>query len=176
MKTFIKKLLGASLLIISFACGGPIDQADDAQDVKAPLSFDPFTSYAAAKAHAANYCRNPRAVGLNGVLASDKKSYDWRWTLQCDGSVYVIVSAGPSSVRVTSHGLRTWLMGVAAFDPAAVDVSALDLLSLLKKQGYAQPDSMGLSEPLTAHPAAHWTVSVSKKTLLVDAASGDITG
>ena len=129
-----------------------------------------------ARAHAARYGANPRAIVLSGTLSSDGQGYDWRWTFQCDGSVYAVVSAGPQSVRVVSHGIRTWLMGVAAFDPSKVNVDAGDLLQLLKKQGYAQPDSMSLTEPLTQKPAPRWTVSESKKTVLVDATSGDVSG
>ena len=176
MKTFIKKMLAASLLVMSFACGGQVDSADDAQDLKAPLSYEPFDSFAAVKAHAQKYCASPRAISLTGTLATDKSGYSWSWTMQCDGSVYVVVSAGPTSVRVTSHGLRTWLMGVSSFDPAAVNVTATDLVALLKKQGYALPDSMSLTAPLTQHPAPHWTASVGAKTLLVDAQSGTIGG
>ena len=176
MTTFIKKLLAASLLALSFACGGRIDDAGDPQDIKAALSFEPFTSYTAARAHAARYGANPRAIVLSGTLSSDGQGYDWRWTFQCDGSVYAVVSAGPQSVRVVTHGIRTWLMGVAAFDPSKVNVNAGDLLQLLKKQGYAQPDSMSLTEPLTQKPAPRWTTTVSKKTVLVDATSGAVSG
>ncbi|MGZ6143192.1 MAG: hypothetical protein ACXWLM_07625 [Myxococcales bacterium] len=172
----IKTFLAALVLASAVACGGQIDSADDAQDIKAPLSFEPFTTYAAAKAHAAKYGNNPRAIALAGDLSSDKKGYQWHWTFQCDGSVYAIVSAGPTGVRVTSHGLRTWLMGVAAFDPAQVNVTATDLLSLLKKQGYANPDSMSLSAPLTQKIEPRWTASVGPKTLFVDALTGDIKG
>lgn len=171
----IKNILVALLVASSFACGGQLGSTEE-QDIKAPASFDPFTTYAAAKAHAANYGKNPRALALAGDLASDGKSYTWHWTFQCDGNVFAIVSAGPTGVRVTSHGLRTWLIGNAAFDPSTVNVSATDLIALLKKDGYALPDSMSLSEPLAPNASPHWTASVGTKTLLVDAMSGSIKG
>ena len=176
VKTFIKKLLASSLLVMSFACGGQLDSADDAQDMKAPISFEPFTTYGASKEHAERYAKNCAAVGLTGTAARDLKTYDWRWTFQCDARVYVTVSAGPSSVRVLSHETRAYFMGMGTFDPVRVNVSAIDLLQLLVKTAVAQPQSMSLSAPLTQRMEPRWTVSASSKTLTVNAATGDVNG
>ncbi len=176
MKTFIQKLLAATLLVMPFACGGQIEAADEGQDLKAPLSFEPFTSFAAARTRADKYGANCAAVGLAGTLASDKQGYGWSWSFQCDNRMYVSVSAGPSSVRVTRHQVRAYFMGMGTFDPASVNVNATDLVSLLKKQGYALPDSVSLSAPLTQKMEPRWTASVAKKTLVVDASTGDVNG
>ena len=172
----IKNIFATILLASAIACGGQIDSTDDAQDMKAPPSFEPFTAYATAKAHAAKYCSNPAAIDLGGELSSDRKSYSWTWRFQCDGQVFVMVAAGPNGVRVTSHGLRTWLMGVTKFDPNTVKVNATDLLSILKKQGYPQPDEMDLGEALVPKATPKWSVSAGKRSVSVDAMSGKVDG
>ena len=176
MTTFTTKILGAALLAISFACGGQIDAADDAQDMKSPISFEPFTSFDASKEHAQRYAKNCAAVGLTGRLDKDARSYDWRWTFQCDGRVYVTVSAGPGAIRVLSHEVRAYFMGMGTFDPAKVNVDATDLLQILAKQGLARPESMSLSAPLTQRMEPRWTASASSKTVLVNASTGDVNG
>ena len=171
----IKNIFATLLLAAALACGGQIDSSDDGQDMKAPPSFEPFSAYATARTHAAKYCTNPAAIGLGGELSSDKKSYGWTWRFQCDGQVFVMVAAGPNGVRVTSHGMRTWLTGCSKFAPTKVNVNAGDLLSLLKKQGYAQPDEMDLGEPLVPKATPKWSVTVGKKAVSVDAMTGDVT-
>src|SRR5438876_12406977 len=106
MNNFVKLLI-TSLVAFSFACGGQLDDESAGQDdLRAPLTFDPFTSYGAAKAHAARYCKGePQAVVLEGDLTSDGQAYQWHWTFR-DGSYYVDVAVGAQSVRVTGRGLR----------------------------------------------------------------------
>jgi len=171
-----KNLIAILLVISTFACGGQVDPADDAQDLKAPPSFEPFTMYATAKAHAARYCSNPAAFGLEGELNADHKTYAWTWQFRCDGQVFVMVAVGPTGARVTSHGLRTWLLGCSTFDPATVKVNATGLLAILKKQGVSQPDDMELGEVLAPNASPKWSVTAGKTSVSVDAMSGKVDG
>lgn len=169
-----KNLIAILLLVASFACGGQVDSGDDAQDLKAPPSFEPFTMYATARDHAAKYCSNPAAIGLGGELGSDKM-YSWTWRFRCDGQVFVMVAVGPTAARVTSHGLRTWLLGCSTFDPAKVKVTAIRLLSILKQQGIAQPQDMDLGEVLAPNATPKWSVAAGTSSLTVDALSGVVS-
>lgn len=171
----LKNILATLLVASTFACGGQPDEGD-AHDLKAPPSFEPFSAYAAAKQHAAKYCANPQAIGLGGELASDQTSYQWTWRFQCDGHVFAIVAVGPGGVRVTSHGIRTWLLGCSAFDPAAVAVHATDLLRLLQKDGYGKPTEMNLGEILAPNAVPRWSVTTSSRSLQVNAVTGSIGG
>jgi len=87
-----------------------------------------------------------------------------------------MVSVSPSGARVTSHGIRTWLLGSSSFDPAKVNVKATDLLSILRKHGIAQPDEMDLGEVLAPNATPHWSVTAGTKSVSVDALSGKVDG
>ena len=118
MTNFVKILI-ISVLALSSACGGQIDDETAGQDeLKASLNFEPFDAYKTAQEHAARYGKHPVAVGLQGNITSDQGSFQWSWTFQCDGSYYVDVSVSEKAVRVSSRGFRATLMGVASFDPA----------------------------------------------------------
>ena len=171
-----QKLVAASLLVLALACGGPIDADAEAQDLRAPLSFEPFSSFAAARARAQRYAANCGAVDLSGALTRDRHGYQWNWTFQCDGRRYVRIAVGPGSVRVVSREVRAYFMAMGTFDPAAVRVSAIDLASLLRRQGYALPDSMTLTAPLSQKMEPRWTASLGARTLFVNALTGDIDG
>jgi hypothetical protein len=180
MTNFVKMLI-IPVLALSFACGGQIDDESATQDeLKASLNFEPFDSYKTAQKHAARYGKNPVAVNLQAGIAADRTGYQWSWTFQCDGSIYVDVAVSEKTVRVTSHGMRALLMGVASFDPAKLAVNATDLVQILRKAGWRQPDSMTLTAPLTGKVQARWTATTSRtptapaRMLFVDANSGDI--
>ncbi len=183
MNAIVKKLI-IPLVALSFACGGAVDAQDGAQDdlAAAPLSFEPFTSYAAAQQHANRYGTSCAAVALNGAITADRAGYDWSWTFRCNGQVFAIVAVNAQAVRVTSHGLRTWMLGVSTFDPAKLAVNATDAVQILNKAGWRRPDSMSLTAPLTAQaPSAHWTATTSRTataptvSVFVDASSGDVS-
>src|SRR5258708_37346987 len=115
MTNFVKMLI-IPIFALSFACGGQIDDSASQEDMKAPLNFEPFSAFQTAQQHAARYGKNPQAIVLEGDMTSDHTGYSWTWTFRCDGSVYVLVSVGAQSLHKTSHGLRTWLMGVAPYN------------------------------------------------------------
>jgi hypothetical protein len=171
----IKHILATLLVASTLACGGQLDDGD-AQDLKAPASFEPFGAYAVAKQHAAKYCTNPRAIGLGGELASDKVSYQWTWRFRCDGQVFAIVAVGPSGARVTSHGLRTWMLGCSTFDPATVAVRATDALKLVSKDGYGHPTELDLGEVLAPNAVPRWSVTTPTRSFQVNAITGSIGG
>jgi hypothetical protein len=173
----MKPALIAALVLasFSFACGGSVaDDSDEADVSTAASSYDPFTATDAVKKAVAQYASNAQALSLTGTLSKDQKSFTWVWTYAGDNGMQVDVQVGSTTTKVLAHEKRFMFAGQATFTANNVIVQPSDLQHLLTQHHYGIASTMQLSAGLTADRNPHWVAGCPKKSVMVDAMTGDL--
>jgi hypothetical protein len=175
--SLMKPAIFAALVLasLSFACGGSIaDDADEADVSTAASAYDPFTATDAAKKAAQQYATNVQALTLTGTLSKDQKSFTWVWTYAGDAGMQVDVQVSATAATVIAHEKRFMFMGQATFNPNTVNVQPSDLQHILTSHHDGIASTMQLGAGLTATRTPRWIATCPKKTIWVDALTGNL--
>ena len=174
----MKSILAAlCLATFAVACGGapgdvePGDQS--AADMKLNPS-EPVTWVSMAKSAAAKYARNPRLMNLAGEVGPTD-GFGWTFTFAGDRSIWVTVECDGRAAKVTSHGEREFMMGVAAVNLKEVRVTFAKLEKIAAREGLSgRILHAELAEALAPKAHPHWDLTQGGHELFVDAYTGAV--
>ena len=173
MKNLLRPALAVAALAVAIACGSAVQASDN--------HFDPMAAYGQARALAAGFTADPRALSLSATQKPHSKSaqagsFTWVWTLVGQDGTFVDVEVSPAGAHVLAHEPRALWSRQATFDPAKVAVSGSDVLAIAMQQKIGEPTDLFLGANVVGSGASElrWAVGFQSGQLDVDGDSGDI--